>query len=104
MESRRQALSLYRRILRLHRQKLEPVMRVLGDRYVREEFKLHKNAKQEFIQGFLSEWQQYHDQVAAKHSTFGQDLSMEHRRLLNEDQKKKLDDLRIAATKEKSTE
>lgn len=32
---RSEALRLYRRILTLHKQKLDPRMRVLGDQYVR---------------------------------------------------------------------
>ncbi|KAH9127416.1 hypothetical protein AeMF1_002289 [Aphanomyces euteiches] len=92
-------LALYHGILRLHRQKLEPVMRVLGDRYVREEFKLHKNAKPEFVKGFLTEWQGYHDMLLTKETHFGQDLSVDHRRLLDDEQKKKLQDLHTAATK-----
>lgn len=37
-------LQLYRRILRVHR-KLEPEMRVLGDSYVKNEFRAHRNAE-----------------------------------------------------------
>lgn len=37
-------LQLYRRILRVHR-KLDPEMRVLGDSYVRNEFRAHKTAE-----------------------------------------------------------
>lgn len=37
-------LQLYRRILRVHR-KLEPEMRVLGDSYVKKEFRAHRNAE-----------------------------------------------------------
>ena len=38
-------LYLYRRILRAHRRKLDPAMRVLGDEYVRNEFHAHKTAE-----------------------------------------------------------
>ncbi|KAJ6160976.1 Succinate dehydrogenase assembly factor 3 [Penicillium chermesinum] len=37
-------LQLYRRILRVHR-KLDPEMRVLGDSYVKKEFRAHKTAE-----------------------------------------------------------
>lgn len=37
-------LQLYRRILRVHR-KLDPEMRVLGDSYVKEEFRAHRTAE-----------------------------------------------------------
>lgn len=36
-------LQLYRRILRVHRKKLEPEMRILGDGYVKSEFRAHKD-------------------------------------------------------------
>jgi hypothetical protein len=37
-------LQLYRRILRVHR-KLDPEMRVLGDSYVKNEFRAHKTVE-----------------------------------------------------------
>lgn len=37
-------LQLYRRILRVHR-KLEPEMRVLGDSYVKNEFRAHRSVE-----------------------------------------------------------
>ncbi|KAJ5595059.1 Succinate dehydrogenase assembly factor 3 [Penicillium hispanicum] len=52
-------LQLYRRILRVHR-KLDPEMRVLGDSYVKKEFRAHRNAENPLhIIGFLTEWQLY---------------------------------------------
>ena len=36
-------IPLYRRILRTHRQKLPPEMRVMGDEYVKSEFRAHRN-------------------------------------------------------------
>ncbi|OQE26457.1 hypothetical protein PENSTE_c005G05415 [Penicillium steckii] len=52
-------LQLYRRLLRVHR-KLDPEMRVLGDSYVKKEFRAHKNAENPLhIIGFLTEWQLY---------------------------------------------
>ncbi|OQR82045.1 hypothetical protein THRCLA_23252 [Thraustotheca clavata] len=92
-------VGLYRSILRLHRKKLEPVMRVLGDRYVRDEFKRHVDAKPEFVAGFLAEWQKYHDMLAQQRDSFGKDLSSDERKLMDDQQKKKLDELRVAATK-----
>jgi hypothetical protein len=38
-------LQLYRRILRVHRKKLDPEMRVLGDGYVKSEFRAHRNVE-----------------------------------------------------------
>ena len=37
-------LQLYRRILRVHR-KLDPELRVLGDSYVKKEFRAHRSAE-----------------------------------------------------------
>lgn len=54
-------LSLYRDVLRVHRQNLPPTMRALGDRYVRDEFRRHKEGDTTDPQwrAFGSEWQQY---------------------------------------------
>lgn len=36
-------IPLYRRLLRAHRQKLDPHMRLLGDEYLKAEFRAHRN-------------------------------------------------------------
>ncbi|CDO92719.1 unnamed protein product [Kluyveromyces dobzhanskii CBS 2104] len=52
-------LQLYRCILREHRN-LHPTQRELGDQYVKNEFKLHKNTDNPlYIVGFLASWQDY---------------------------------------------
>jgi hypothetical protein len=38
-------LQLYRRILRVHRRKLDPEMRILGDSYVKAEFRAHRTVE-----------------------------------------------------------
>lgn len=38
-------IPLYRRILRVHRKKLPPEMRLLGDEYVKSEFRAHRNVE-----------------------------------------------------------
>ena len=53
------ALTLYRSILRLHRQKLPASMRALGDAYVKHEFRAHADAKPEFLGSFFAEWDTY---------------------------------------------
>ena len=35
-------IPLYRRLLRSHRKYLDPEMRVLGDQYIKSEFKAHQ--------------------------------------------------------------
>lgn len=57
-------LPLFRRILRAHRLLPTP-QRVLGDSYVKQEFRLHKNIDNPAqIIGFLSQWQKYLEAVA----------------------------------------
>jgi hypothetical protein len=53
-------LKLYRSILRLHRL-LPAELRVLGDNYVKNEFRLHFHVKDEpVLLTFFKEWSQYH--------------------------------------------
>ncbi|PYH46531.1 succinate dehydrogenase assembly factor 3 [Aspergillus saccharolyticus JOP 1030-1] len=53
-------IPLYRRILRVHRKKLDPAMRLLGDSYVKSEFRAHRTVENPLhIIGFLTEWQLY---------------------------------------------
>ncbi|KAK8201595.1 hypothetical protein M8818_005849 [Zalaria obscura] len=57
-------IPLYRRILRSHRKHLPSEMRVLGDEYVKSEFRAHRNIDNPVhIIGFLSEWQSYAQQI-----------------------------------------
>lgn len=54
-------LELYRAILRAHRA-MPAFQRELGDKYVRQEFRLHKQVDNPVqIIGFLTEWQRYLD-------------------------------------------
>jgi hypothetical protein len=51
---------LYRRLLRAHRKHLPAEMRVLGDQYVKSEFRAHQKIDNPVhIVGFLTEWQSY---------------------------------------------
>lgn len=53
-------IPLYRRLLRTHRKKLGPEERVMGDLYVKSEFRRHKDIDNPIhIVGFLTQWQQY---------------------------------------------
>jgi len=47
--------SLYRRILNLHRG-LPITLKALGDQYVKDEFKRHRNSTIEQAQEFIQEW------------------------------------------------
>lgn len=57
-------IPLYRRILRTHRKFLPKEMRVLGDEYVKAEFRAHQKIDNPVhIVGFLTEWQSYAQQI-----------------------------------------
>jgi hypothetical protein len=57
-------IPLYRRILRSHRKHLPREMRLLGDEYVKSEFRAHRSTENPVhIIGFLTEWQGYAQQV-----------------------------------------
>lgn len=60
-------IPLYRRCLRAHRKFLSNEMRVLGDEYLKSEFRAHRNVENPIhIVGFLNEWQKYAQQVEGK--------------------------------------
>ena len=49
------ALRLYRRVLKLHKH-LPLTSKALGDQYVKDEFRRHKNANPDQITKFIQEW------------------------------------------------
>ncbi|KAI6382961.1 hypothetical protein MCOR25_000468 [Pyricularia grisea] len=57
-------IPLYRRLFRAHRKHLPPEMRLLGDEYIKAEFRAHRNVDNPaHLIGFLTEWQLYAQQV-----------------------------------------
>lgn len=57
-------IPLYRRLLRIHRKRLNPEERVFGDVYLKAEFRRHRDIENPLhIVGFLTEWQQYGQQL-----------------------------------------
>ncbi|KAI9732814.1 MAG: acetate non-utilizing protein 9 [Cirrosporium novae-zelandiae] len=53
-------IPLYRRVLRANRKKLTAEMRILGDSYVKDEFRKHRDVENPlYILGFLMQWQLY---------------------------------------------
>ncbi|RDL34527.1 Acn9 family containing protein [Venustampulla echinocandica] len=53
-------IPLYRRLLRAHRKHLPTEMRLLGDEYIKSEFRAHRDVENPVhIVGFLTEWQLY---------------------------------------------
>ncbi|EXJ89359.1 hypothetical protein A1O3_02426 [Capronia epimyces CBS 606.96] len=57
-------IPLYRRLLRIHRKKLGAEERIFGDTYLKAEFRRHRDIENPLhIVGFLTEWQQYAQQL-----------------------------------------
>jgi hypothetical protein len=57
-------IPLYRRLLRAHRKHLPSDLRVLGDEYVKAEFRAHRETENPVhLVGFLTEWQLYAQKI-----------------------------------------
>ncbi|KAH6660131.1 putative ACN9 family domain-containing protein [Truncatella angustata] len=57
-------IPLYRRLFRAHRKHLPTEMRVLGDEYIKAEFRAHRETDNPVhIIGFLTEWQLYAQKI-----------------------------------------
>ena len=82
-------ISLYRRLIRLHRQKLTTAKRSLGDAYLKKEFRDHRFAKPEFVKGFIIEWSRYADELE-KRGDVGSDLPRDVLESLSDEQKSML--------------
>lgn len=109
--SRQRALTLYRNILRAHREKLPYHLRELGDTYVREEFKRHKKADAKWLQSFFTEWDKYLIMIQqqtnlsslssvdaqSSSSTIGSDLPASTVQRMTDEQKQQLNQLRNEA-------
>ncbi|KAL2263403.1 hypothetical protein VTK26DRAFT_6945 [Humicola hyalothermophila] len=55
---------LFRRLLRAHRKHLPTEMRLLGDEYVKAEFRAHRDVENPVhLIGFLTEWQLYAQKI-----------------------------------------
>jgi hypothetical protein len=87
---------LFRAILREHKAKLPASMKILGDKYVANEFKLHKKTgNTEVLDQFYSEWNSYLNALKNQKGTkFGKDMTVAQVGVLNDDQKEKLQELR----------
>ena len=92
-------LSLYRALLRAHREKLPREMRALGDAYVREEFRKHKAASATFLPAFFREWTAYLEllHTASPQADVGQDLPPSTMAQLSEEQTLQLRSLQAEA-------
>ena len=99
LEVTRRALQTFKDIMILHKHKLPPALKALGDTYVRKEFKVHmyggKCSRSQFEQ-FLTAWRSYAEMVRNQAEVTGKPLSQEQKRLLNEQQKSQLEQLEVA--------
>lgn len=100
--------SMYKRILVLHR--FLPIdLRALGDQYVKDEFRRHKNATPEEVKSFMAEWENYKDTLQAQvlesagdrlsSVKFGANLSEGSLRSFQDEQVGQLYELMLEATK-----
>lgn len=81
-------MRLYGQLLRTHRRVLPTDMRVIGDEYVKKEFRLHRDAKAELKEVFFVEWEAYlaqlSEQQAPRHMRADVELSKEQKTKLQE--------------------
>ncbi|CAE7320818.1 acn9 [Symbiodinium natans] len=94
-----ESMTLYRSVMRLHRLKLDPQMRSLGDTYARKEFRLHGKPQvtDSQRQMFVQEWKKYVDMISMQETVVGQELTAEQKGKLNDQQKVQLDNLEQSA-------
>ena len=85
------ATQLYRSILKEHR-RLPASHRELGDTYVKNEFRQHKNAKDLHLQHFMKEWNLYLNQLRRQRESFGIAMSEQQISTLSKEQIDKLKD------------
>jgi hypothetical protein len=100
-EVTRRALQLYKEIFVLHRIKLPPAMKALGDMYLRKEFKTHMyrgNCSRTQFEQFINAWKSYAEMIRSQESVTGKPLSAEQRRLLNDSQRGQLEELEKATS------
>ena len=85
-----------RAILRAHRLKLPLDLRILGDDYVRQEFKQHKNAPVQFLPDFFRSWRDYLTMLSVQsgEGDFGMALNISEVSIMSKEQKDKLNALK----------
>ena len=86
---------LYRTILKLHKSQLSTELKQLGDKYVKEEFRLHKKVTNEaHLNNFYKEWDNYVHIMKNSNGKVGRDLEKTEAQKLNDEQRIKLAELR----------
>lgn len=91
-------LVLYKRLLRAHKKHLPVEMKVLGDDYVKAEFRRTKTTDNPLhIMGFLSEWKKYLDAIEAGEGSKGKQLDVDFLEKMSPEQVGQLYELMLAA-------
>ncbi|KAL2757494.1 hypothetical protein ACRALDRAFT_2073887, partial [Sodiomyces alcalophilus JCM 7366] len=97
-------IPLYRRLLRAHRKFLPADMRLLGDEYVKAEFRAHRNVDNPaHLIGFLTEWQLYAQKVEGE-SWIGEKIDKTKFEKLSDDQVGQLYELMMAIRQQQQEE
>ncbi|GIL67669.1 hypothetical protein Vafri_21005 [Volvox africanus] len=92
-------ISLYREVLKLHRERLPPPVRDLGDSYARSEFRSHLRGKTTMSQWtqFISEWRGYLATLRGEEHTITTNVNVSAELMtgvydsLSEDQRKRVE-------------
>lgn len=95
--NRKQAIGLYKELLRLHRQ-MPQEMAALGNTYLKAEWKRHKDAPPSFIPNFLAEWAHYRDTLRLQliSNKIGEQINPERLSSMTDDQIRQLYELKKA--------
>ncbi|PRP74009.1 hypothetical protein PROFUN_06028 [Planoprotostelium fungivorum] len=104
---RRMVTTLYRNILKFHREELPSEMRQLGDAYVKSEWQLHRKTNGELLNQFIWKWQDYLNTLQKQSKVtreFGVDLGNEQLSIMTKSQKKQLESLKKEAQSIKKDE
>lgn len=101
--SRTYVLSLYRKILKMHKLYLPPQFREFGDKYVKEEWRRHKETKGSQRKVFLQHWGEYADHFVSGGGESGRDLRTQEVDSLSEDQQTQLQLLKVEAKRKGQT-
>ena len=80
--------------MREHRFRLPEQLRALGDDYVKNEFKLHKNARPEFLNTFFKSWNEYLLHLRSNEHKVGRNLTSDEMAILSKEQVDKVKSLK----------
>eukprot|EP01091_Cochliopodium_minus_P021114 TRINITY_DN9528_c0_g1_i1.p1 TRINITY_DN9528_c0_g1~~TRINITY_DN9528_c0_g1_i1.p1 ORF type:complete len:102 (-),score=24.68 TRINITY_DN9528_c0_g1_i1:115-420(-) len=89
--------TIYRRILKLHKSKLPPQFKELGDNFVRNEFKLHLKVNDEkVLNEFKHQWILYINQIESQDDgKIGKNIDKKEITKFSDSQREKLQQFKI---------